>query len=290
MAEICERCIKCLNRLGLTGLLESFEGECGEDMAIGDEQCCLAVDLMKKQIQDKIELVSRLQEEWEEMLRDLETALHDVGEPVNTIVYLVGFLSEDLKDGEPPSLTDMQYVDRIGTSTLSLRRMVDDISLLISLRRYGDTDESPIGEVFLEGCVDHAEKNVFSVIQSTSGKIEVKGELPTLLGKEVRWVRIFQNLMTNGLRYNTSETPLVEIWHEDGKVLVRDNGIGIPSDKRDAIFSLFVRLKDREHMSTDGTGAGLYMVKRLVEWEGGEISVDDHPSGGTVFTISLPSA
>jgi signal transduction histidine kinase len=106
------------------------------------------------------------------------------------------------------------------------------------------------------------------------------------------------NLVNNGLKFNTQEIPRVTLsadWEtiagEDVvSIQVTDNGIGIPEDKRAAIFEIFKRLDKRSEFA--GTGLGLASCKRIVDIHQGQIAVstasEDINNPGSVFTIKLP--
>jgi signal transduction histidine kinase len=106
----------------------------------------------------------------------------------------------------------------------------------------------------------------------------------------LRWVRIFQNLISNGILYNNSDIPTVKIYYEGNNIYIEDNGIGIPEDKQKTIFELFMRLSDRSTMAV-GTGAGLYMCKKFVQMDRADIRVHHSEiDKGTTFIINLPTS
>src|SRR4030095_10155353 len=101
------------------------------------------------------------------------------------------------------------------------------------------------------------------------------------------------NLISNGLKYNESQPPTVDVTaaEEGGRVVVRvtDNGIGIPQSQLETIFRMFKRLH-RKDAYGGGAGVGLPLVRKIVERHGGRIWAESQEGKGTTFTISLPRA
>jgi chemotaxis family two-component system sensor kinase Cph1 len=100
---------------------------------------------------------------------------------------------------------------------------------------------------------------------------------------------VFQNLVSNALRFAGDAAPLVTIAAEprerDVLVRVRDNGIGIPAEHHETIFRPFARLHGAER---PGTGMGLAISRRIVERHGGRIWVESEPGRGSTFFFTLP--
>ena len=105
--------------------------------------------------------------------------------------------------------------------------------------------------------------------------------------------RVLDNLLNNALTYS-KRTPVVTIELESGDpalVRVRDNGVGIPPDRREDIFERFVRLDDAEIGPVPGTGLGLYIARQLVRRGGGELVLESSRLGeGSTFAMTIPSA
>ena len=102
---------------------------------------------------------------------------------------------------------------------------------------------------------------------------------------------IFENLITNGINFNKSETPKVEVRYFEKETFhyfeFEDNGIGIAPQFQDKIFGMFKRLNDRT--IHNGSGLGLNISKRILEQIGGDISIISSKEGkGTTFQIYFP--
>lgn len=123
--------------------------------------------------------------------------------------------------------------------------------------------------------------------------ITVINPYPTLeVEAEERYLhRVLQNLVTNALRYAKARIVMRVEESEDLVVIhVDDDGPGIPEHERERVFKPFARLDKSRHRASGGYGLGLSIVKRIVDWHGGEIRVEESPEGGARFTVSLPKS
>ena len=122
-----------------------------------------------------------------------------------------------------------------------------------------------------------------------SGAIINSDPLPTVVAEEISLMQLFQNLISNSIKYRSAETPRIHVSAErsaDGWVFaVRDNGIGIEPQDTSRVFGMFKRLHGSE---IPGTGIGLALCKKLVERQGGRIWVESEPKGGSTFKFTIP--
>lgn len=103
------------------------------------------------------------------------------------------------------------------------------------------------------------------------------------------------NLVNNALKYNTTKKGKIEVSLEklDGKqaqIVVRDNGLGIPTPQQSRIFTKFFRGENVVRLEVDGSGLGLYTTKNIIEAHGGKIWFESKQGEGTAFFIALPFA
>ncbi len=103
-------------------------------------------------------------------------------------------------------------------------------------------------------------------------------------------VQLFQNLISNALKYRSERTPEIEIGYNDESTYyifyVKDNGIGIDSNYFEKIFIIFQRLHSKA--AYPGTGVGLSICKKIVEKHGGKFTVESEPGTGSIFNFSIP--
>lgn len=116
-------------------------------------------------------------------------------------------------------------------------------------------------------------------------------DLPVIKGDQQRLVQVLINLISNAIKYSPQGgTVTVKARREENEVLisVHDEGIGIPEENQEKIFTKFYRVDSSDHREIGGTGLGLSICKEIIELHGGKIRVESHEGEGTRFTFSLP--
>ncbi|AKB47299.1 sensory transduction histidine kinase [Methanosarcina sp. Kolksee] len=116
------------------------------------------------------------------------------------------------------------------------------------------------------------------------------GSLPVVMADPVQFIQLFQNLISNAIKFRSENAPKIEISAEKKAgqwlFLVKDNGIGINPKYSERIFEVFKRLNKREEYP--GTGIGLSICKKIIERHGGQIWVESEPGKGSTFYFTLP--
>ena len=122
-----------------------------------------------------------------------------------------------------------------------------------------------------------------------SGAVVTSDPLPTVVAEEVVLVQLFQNLISNSIKYRGEETPRIHVSAErnaEGWLFsVRDNGVGIDPKDADRVFGMFKRLHGRE---LSGSGIGLALCKKVVGRQGGRIWVESEAGRGATFKFTVP--
>jgi PAS domain S-box-containing protein len=217
------------------------------------------------------------------------TASHDLKSPITNIEGLLYELQAQLPpatqqaSGVAPLLTMMQE------SVTRFQRTIGHLSDLTKLQK---EHEEFLTEVALQPVIDDVRQDLQPLIQAAGAHLEVEVDAcPSILFSAKNLRSVVYNLLSNALKYRHPSRPLrVRIYcHPDqaGKCLVlcvQDNGLGIKASRYSELFTMFRRL----HNHVEGSGIGLYMVKRIVENVGGRIEVDSELDVGTTFSVHLP--
>lgn len=212
---------------------------------------------------------------------------HDLVEPVRTLLGLSTFLEQD--HGEALGEVGREYLHQLREASLRMRSLV---SALLQHSRAGRA-VGAFEPVDLSGCLERVQEDLRALIQERGAEVLAVGPLPTLQGDPQRITQVLANLVANGLKYNRSERPRVEVsanWEPGATmatVAVRDNGIGIDPAHHEKIFGLFRRLHAQDDY--EGAGAGLAIVRKVVEAHGGTVWVESQPGVGSTFFVRLPA-
>jgi PAS domain S-box-containing protein len=215
-------------------------------------------------------------------------ASHDLKEPIRKVQVFVS----QLKDSINQKLTENEAwtLNRIQYASQRMAALVDD------LLSYSHLSQRPREKERIE--LNH---KVQLVLDDLELEVEQKkatiivGELPVVHGYRRQMQQLFQNLISNSLKYSKSDvSPHIEINAteviENGKpfylIAVSDNGIGFEQQYADKIFQMFARLHGKSQYS--GTGLGLSIVKKVVENHKGFIRVESIPEEGSIFGVYLP--
>ncbi len=131
--------------------------------------------------------------------------------------------------------------------------------------------------------------NLKVLIEENNAQVNFNS-LPVIMSEPSQMNHLFQNLIGNAIKFHGEDPPVVNISAEDKNdhwlFSVMDNGIGFDMEFADRIFTIFQRLNNREQFS--GTGIGLSICKKIVEWHNGEIWVESEPGKGSTFYFSIP--
>lgn len=238
----------------------------------------------------------RIEQERENLIRELEaknaeleqftyTVSHDLKAPLITIRGFLGYLSQDARSRNIERLEG--DIRRISEAADKMQKLLND---LLELSRVGRVMNEAV-EIDLDQLVIEACQLVHGRLQERGVELKVKNPLPKVFGDHQRLLEVFQNLIDNAAKFTIGQDqPRVEIGQATSKhegfatLYVRDNGIGIASQFHEKIFGLFNRLNP----SIEGTGVGLPLVKRIVEFHGGEVWVESAAGEGATFYFTLP--
>jgi signal transduction histidine kinase len=211
-------------------------------------------------------------------------AAHDLKEPLRGIHNYASFLKEDYA----PQLDEsgQQYIDRIQRLAERLSTLIDS---LMSYSRLGVSElvKTPVD---VDAVVDAVAEDLTRLWTREGITLRRNSRMGLVQGDPLRIGEIFQNLISNAAKYNDKPSKWIDVGCDNScsppVFFVRDNGIGIPPQHHENVFRIFKRLHEQNKYG-GGTGAGLTIVKKIVERYGGRIWLESVPGEGTVFYFTL---
>ncbi len=224
-----------------------------------------------------------LQRSNEELRQFAYVASHDLQEPLRTVASFTQLLVNRYR-GEPGPDTE----ECVGFIVDGVERMSCLIHDLLEYSRTGMAPTIPLRSVPAEEALKDAILSLAASIRE-SGAVITHDALPEVWIEPRSLILLFQNLIGNAIKYR-AEVPLrihisVESPNGDWIFSVKDNGIGIAPEYHERIFGIFKRLHGKE---IPGTGIGLAICHRIVEWYGGRIWVESQPHAGSEFRFTVP--
>jgi len=212
-------------------------------------------------------------------------AAHDLQEPLRMVVSYMELIDRRYRERlDEDGRTFMQYaVD----GAVRMQNLIRDLH---AYSRVGGMRDRFFKPTNIADSVAQAAENLKIIIDENQAEIICEDSLPVVMADPSQMIQLFQNLISNAIKFRAIEPPRVRIgvrmiegfW----QFSVQDNGIGIDSKYHDRIFNIFKRLQRREDYR--GTGIGLAIVKKIVERQGGRIWVESQPGAGAVFYFTIP--
>ena len=262
----------------------------------------IGVALLRKQADDEIrKLNENLEQRIGERTHQLETinkelllrlneleqfayvSNHDLQEPLRTITHFTRLIHEEYagkldEDGN-------KYLDFVYNSSKRMGELIRDLLEYSLLGR-----ESTKAMLDCNQIVNAAIANVEDLIKQSSARITVE-KLPEVFGYESELRLLFQNLITNAIKFQKKDIGpeiIISVKSHGHEWLfsIKDNGIGIDKKQHEKIFIIFQRLHNRNEFG--GTGIGLAHCKKIVEMHDGKIWVESTPGAGSTFLFTIP--
>jgi len=237
----------------------------------------------KQQEADIKKYVDQLKSKNKELEQFSYITSHDLQEPLRTVLSFIDVIQEDYSDKMDEEFNVyLKYISEASTRMSSL------IKSLLDYSRIGH--KGIVGSVDCNNLLDSVTADLKYKIDKSHAEINY-GKLPTLVGFNLELRLLFQNLITNAIKFQKkTEVPKIEVTFEESRTHwqfnVADNGIGIREEYQNKIFVIFQRLHNREEY--DGTGIGLSHCQKIVELHGGEIWVDSEAGVGSTFHFTIP--
>lgn len=229
------------------------------------------------------ERTTELQDSNDKLNELAHVAAHDLQEPLRMVESYIQLLARRYQGRFDPAADEfMQFVM---DGTLRMQRMIDGLLAYSQVNAAPSTQE----QVDCNKVFDEVVGNLQLSIQENNATVTGKS-LPTLYANPIQVAQLFQNLISNAIKYHGDKPPKIQVRaeHKEGcwQFSVRDNGIGIDPQYISQLFTLFQRLPSQAKHS--GTGIGLAICKKIVESLGGKIWVESEPGTGSTFYFTLP--
>ena len=239
----------------------------------------------RKQVEeDLMQLADELKRSNTDLQQFAYAASHDLQEPLRVIAGFVRLLGKRYKDR-----LDSKAEEFIEHTVDGVKRMEILIKDLLAYSQIG-TKGKAFKPTDCSAAIGNALANLQAAVEENDAEV-IYDRLPAVMADATQLSRLFQNLISNAIKFRSDKKPKVYIDAEPKEnewiFSVRDNGIGIDPKDAERIFVIFQRLHTREEYS--GTGIGLAVCKRIVERHGGRLWVESQPGKGSTFYFSLPN-
>lgn len=214
-------------------------------------------------------------------------ASHDLQEPLRKVASFCQLL--DKRYGDVLDDRGRQYIDFAVDGARRMQALISDLLAFSRVGRIGDAVE----RISLDTALDRALANLAVTLEDTGAHVDRPEHLPEVDGDPLLLSMLWQNLVGNAVKFTRAGvepriTITVDRRAETWQFSVQDNGIGVPKQFADKIFLIFQRLHTREEYA--GTGIGLALCKKIVDYHGGAIWLDTADTEGARFCFTLPAA
>ncbi|MDX1635161.1 MAG: ATP-binding protein [Marinobacter sp.] len=270
-------------RRGVARPWADWELDAAEEMLVALQKLCLR----------QLERLQRIAVNLERSNRDLEDfafiASHDLQEPLRKIEALSSLILEELEQPDFDRVEVQGYVGRVSGAAARLRALVGD---LLTYSRVGRLDYQ-VAECDWRDIIGRTIELLDTEIASAGAEVRLSGDFPVSRASPVLLRMVFQNLISNAVKYRNPDgpRPLVDVvsnqvegvWRVD----VIDNGIGFDPEKSEAIFKPFHRLHSKSRYP--GSGIGLAIVRKAAERIGARVTASSSPGTGSCFSVIFPA-
>ncbi len=245
----------------------------------------LGVDITerKQAEQERERALAGLQRSNEDLRQFAYVASHDLQEPLRMVSSYTQLLSERYRDQLDEKAN--KFIHYAVDGAVRMQALIQDLLVFSRV----DTRGADLKTVDAHGALGKAIANLKTVIEENDALVTT-GDLPCVMADEIQLAQVFQNLISNGIKFRRKVPPRISVsaHRKDQCWLfsVKDNGIGIESKYKNKIFIIFQRLHTRSEYP--GTGIGLALCKRIIERHNGTIWFESDLERGTIFFFTLP--
>jgi len=241
------------------------------------------VETQKTKVEEQKTLLEKVNKELDSFVY---TASHDLRAPLRAISSFSDFLEEDCK--HKLNKEGRVHLSEIQKGTARMDDLIRDLLMLSRISRI----KNPYEDVDIKGLVKSVTERIKFDIDKSKVDLKIRENMPVINCDRIKMGEAFLNLINNAIKFSAknNKNPKVEVGYRDAggdhELYVKDNGIGIDPKYNNEIFVIFRRLQTSKDY--DGTGAGLAIVKRIVDDHGGRIWVESALGKGATFRFTIP--
>lgn len=208
---------------------------------------------------------------------------HDLKNPINNILGVAKVLKSEYHEYFNNEICE--FIDIVYLSSTKAQKLINDLLHLSHVGRVGEI----IPNINLNNLLNDLINDLRIFLKEKNANVIIDNELPVFDCDPNRMSELFENLIINGVKYNDKENKIINIGYYDKSdsftIYIRDNGLGIDRKHFRDIFQVFRRLNNSKE---EGSGIGLTIVKKIVEFHNGTIAVNSEKGKFTEFLITFP--
>lgn len=222
----------------------------------------------------------------EELERFAFIASHDLKTPLHNIIKFSGMIRRKIKSENNKALNEyLSFIIDGG------KRMNNLIETVLEYSRLSKKDDDDIKLLSIDQVINEIKLSISEYLNNKNAIVVISSPLPEIEWNYSKIFILFKNLIENGIKYNESPSPVINIYctKKNGlySIFCEDNGIGIEEEYYPKVFQMFTRL--HVHSQYEGSGLGLAACKKIVEDFGGKISIESQLNVKTILKIDLTS-
>lgn len=258
-----------------------------------EEKVLLMNTELEERVQKRTEELTHTVSELKKINADLDnfiyTASHDLKAPVSNIEGLINTLGDILTENQLTNEEVSEILEMIRKSITRFQQTIRDLTAVNQSQR---DDRMDIIDINLRDIISDILESISHLIREAKAEITVDvNMLQPFFFSKIHIRSIIYNLLTNAIKYRSPDRPLhirISGHSSNGECIieVKDNGLGIKEENKEKVFHMFKRLHDH----VEGSGIGLYIVRRIVDTAGGRVEIESQEGAGTTFKVFLPVA
>ncbi len=263
--------------------------DANQALVLNEQLLTEANNALEERVQSRTAELIQKNRQLERINSDLDTfvytASHDLKSPITNMEGLMMAIDRKIRPGVAEE--ENTLLDMMNTSVKRLRRTIQELTEVINVQKELTLSRSE--KLHVPSLLEDVQLDIEGLISVTGAQISYRLEVEEIFFPRKDLRSVLLNLLTNAIKYHVpGTTPYVHVQAvalPGGiELTVQDNGIGIPANQQDKIFTLFKRVSTY----VEGSGIGLYLVKKIIEGHNGSIRLISEPGKGTTFIVYLP--